>query len=204
MVRRSPPNSNNAENAARSIRGGMMTSTPCPFSDASIAMCCLDLIARVIVKTMACRMGRPSASSSSSTSASARTPIVASSVVARMGVSTRSACDMARDTNRDATPSRSTMTMRPSASCCFMVRTISDSPTSDLTAMRGGRVPRARPDCDGAVSVTVEDDNLCARMSKLGRQDHGGRGFTGPSLGRSDGDNGHGTKPIYEITRFTS
>ena len=34
------------------------------------------------------------------------------------------------------------MTMRPSASCCLIVRTISDSPTSDLTAMRGGRVPR--------------------------------------------------------------
>ena len=120
----------------------MITSNPCPFSDASIAVCCLDLMALVIVKTMACRMGRPSASSSSSTSASARTPIVASSVVARMGVSKRSALDVARDTNRDATPSRSTMTIRPSASCCLIVRTNSDSPTSDLTAIRGGRVPQ--------------------------------------------------------------
>jgi hypothetical protein len=56
------------------------------------------------------------ANASSSISASARTPIVASSVVARMGISTRSACEMARETSRDATPSRSTITMRPSPS----------------------------------------------------------------------------------------
>ena len=49
--------------------------------------------------------GSAEASSSSATSASARTPIVASKVVARMGMSTKSAWDMARGTSRDATPS---------------------------------------------------------------------------------------------------
>ena len=42
--------------------------------------------------------------------------------------------------------------------------------------------PTARPDCDGTIWVAVQDDDLCARMSKFGRQDHGGGRFTGSSL----------------------
>ena len=34
------------------------------------------------------------------------------------------------------------MTTRPSASSCLIVRTISDSPTSDFTVMRGGKARR--------------------------------------------------------------
>lgn len=46
---------------------------PCPLSDASMAACGFDLIARVMVKTTGWRVERPSASSSSAINARVRT-----------------------------------------------------------------------------------------------------------------------------------
>ena len=94
-----------------------MMSTPCASSEASMSVCCLVRMARVMVKMTAWTIVRPRASSSSATSCSARPPTVASSVVARIGVMTRSAWEIARDTRREATPSMSMTTRRPSRSC---------------------------------------------------------------------------------------
>ena len=159
---------NKALNAARSISGGTITSTPCPFNDISIAVCCLDRMARVMVKTTACRIGRPRASSSSCMSAIALTLIVASRVVARIGVSTRSACEIARDTSRDATPSRSTTTIRPSASLLL------DRPYNlrfaHVRFNRNARWKRRAvgPDRDRAVWIAIEDHDLRAGIGQLG------------------------------------
>src|SRR3954464_11625183 len=68
--------------------------------------------------------------------------MVASSVVARIGVSTRSAWLIARETRREAMPSRSTITIWPFLSWALIVRTISASVTSDRTVMCGGSAPR--------------------------------------------------------------
>ena len=204
FVRRSPPNSNRAENAARSISGGSMTSTPCPLSEASIAVCCFDLIARVMVKTTAWRIGRPSASSSSATRASARTEMVASNVVARIGVSTRSDCEIARETSRDATPSRSTITTRPSASSCFSVRTISDfshvRPNEDARRQRCA----VCPDADGSIWVAVQNCYFCSGVGQLSAQDDGGGRLPCPTLRRRDSHYRHLPNPICEETGFSA
>ena len=135
-----------------------------------------------MVKTMAWRIARPSASSSSSIKASARTPMVASSVVARIGVSTKSACEMARETSRDATFE---VHDHDAAVGILLLDGADDLGFPDVgsygDAWRRGRPPR--PDRDRAVRVTIEDDDFCPRMREFGAEDDGSGGFPEPPFG---------------------
>ena len=191
IERRSPPNSNKALNAARSISGGTITSIPCPFNDVSIAVCCLDLMARVMVNTIACRIGRPRASSSSCTSAIA---LYADCRIKGRRAHWREHQVRLRDCARHQ-PRSDTLEINddnPAVGILLLNRPYNlrfAHVRFDRNARRKWRA--IGPDRDRAVRIAIEDHDLRSGIGQLGSQDDRSGRLPGPALGRRDSNYGH-------------